>query len=144
MSNGVIAGYPMTSIHCILTGGKFHEVDSSEMDFRVAAGMAFSDGARKAKSLLLEPMMNVEVVIPEAYMGAVVGDLNSRRGKINGMVPRDKMTVVAVSVPLAEMFGYASALRNVSQGRAAFTMEFASYQPVPAAIAKKMLEKTKV
>lgn len=141
MTNGVVAGYPMTGIHCTLVGGKYHEVDSSEMDFRVAAGHAFSDGAKRAKSKLLEPIMNVEVVVPEVYMGAVVGDLNSRRGKINGMVPRNGMTVVAVTVPLAEMFGYANALRNVSQGRAVFTMEFARYQSMPAEVSRKLFAK---
>jgi elongation factor G len=103
--------------------------------------MAFQDGARKAKPIILEPIMNVEVVVPEAYLGAVVGDLNSRRGKINGMVPRNSVTVIAVSVPLSEMFGYANTLRNISQGRAVFTMEFARYLPVPAEVSTKMLEK---
>lgn len=141
MTNGVVAGYPMTGIHCTLVDGKYHEVDSSEMDFRIAASQAFQDGARRAKSILLEPIMNVEVVVPESYMGSVVGDLNSRRGKINGMVPRNDMTVIAVTVPLAEMFGYANALRNVSQGRAVFTMEFARYQAVPVEVSKKIFAK---
>lgn len=144
MENGVLAGYPMTGIHCELYDGSYHEVDSSEVAFRVAGSMAFQEGARKAGPILLEPIMDVEVVVPEAYMGAVVGDLNSRRGKINGMVPRDKATVIAVSVPLEEMFGYANALRNLSQGRAVFSMQFSKYLPVPSEVSKKMLENVKI
>ena len=144
MDNGVLAGYPMTGIHCELYDGSCHEVDSSEMAFRMAASLAFKDGTRKAEPMLLEPIMDVEVVVPGAYMGAVVGDLNSRRGKINGMVPRDEATIVAVSVPLSEMFGYANALRNISQGRAVFTMQFAKYQPVPSDVSKKMLDNVKI
>jgi elongation factor G len=138
--NGVLAGYPITGVHCQLRDGSFHEVDSSELAFKVAASMAFQDGARRAEPILLEPIMDVEAVVPEAYMGAVVGDLNSRRGKINGMVPRGDVTVVAVSVPLSEMFGYANTLRNISQGRASFTMQFSRYMPVPQEVSKKMLE----
>lgn len=144
MDNGVLAGYPMIGIHCELYDGSYHEVDSSEMAFRMAGSLAFKDGTRKAKPMLLEPIMDVEVVVPGAYMGAVVGDLNSRRGKINGMVPRDEATIVAVSVPLSEMFGYANALRNVSQGRAVFTMQFAKYQPVPSDVSKKMLDNVRI
>jgi elongation factor G len=144
MDNGVLAGYPMIGIHCELYDGSYHEVDSSEMSFRVAASMAFKDGTRRAEPILLEPSLDIEVVVPGAYMGAVVGDLNSRRGKINGMVPRDEATIVAVSVPLSEMFGYANALRNISQGRAVFTMQFAKYQPVPSEVSKKMLDNVKI
>jgi len=141
MENGILAGYPVVGVHCELYDGSYHEVDSSELAFKVAGSMAFQDGARKAKPILLEPVMNVEVIVPEAYLGAVVGDLNSRRGKINGMVPRDGMTVVAVCVPLSEMFGYANALRNISQGRAVFTMEFAKYSQVPVEVSMKISEK---
>ncbi len=144
MDNGVLAGYPMIGIHCVLYDGSYHEVDSSEMAFRMAGTLAFKDGARKAEPVLLEPIMDIEVVVPGTYMGAVVGDLNSRRGKINGMVPRDEATIVAVSVPLSEMFGYANALRNVSQGRAVFTMQFAKYQPVPSDVSKKMLDNVRI
>ncbi len=140
MNNGVLGGYPLVGIHCELYDGSYHEVDSSEMAFRIAGSMALQEGARKAGPVLLEPIMDVEVVVPEAYMGSVVGDLNSRRGKINGMVPRADVQVIAVSVPLSEMFGYANTLRNISQGRAVFTMEFARYAPVPEEVAKKMLE----
>jgi elongation factor G len=143
MTNGVLAGFPLTGIHCEVYDGSYHEVDSNEMAFRVAGSMAFQDGAKRAAPVLLEPIMDVEVVVPEAYMGAVVGDLNARRGKINGMVPRGDVTIVAVSVPLSEMFGYANTLRNISQGRAVFSMQFARYSPVPQEVSKKMLENVK-
>jgi len=139
MENGVLAGYPLTGIRCEIYDGSYHEVDSSELAFKVAGSMALQDGARRAGPVLLEPVMNVEVVVPDTYMGAVVGDLNSRRGKINGMVPRGEVTVIAVRVPLSEMFGYANTLRNISQGRAVFTMEFARYEKVPAEVSQKML-----
>ncbi|MBD3258007.1 elongation factor G, partial [candidate division GN15 bacterium] len=141
MNNGVLAGYPMTDIHCELYDGSYHEVDSSELAFKVAGSMAFQDGAKKARPVLLEPIMSVEVVVPETYTGAVVGDLNSRRGKISGMVPRGEVTVIAVNVPLSEMFGYMNTLRNISQGRAVFTMEFARYERIPEDVSKKMLDK---
>ncbi len=144
LDNGPLAGYPMTGVYCELYDGSYHEVDSNEMAFRVAGSMALQAAARKAGTVLLEPIMDVEVVVPEVYMGAVVGDLNSRRGKINGMVPREDATVVAVEVPLSEMFGYANTLRNITQGRAVFTMQFARYRPVPADVSKKMLEKVKI
>jgi elongation factor G len=144
MSGGILAGYPIIGIHCKLLDGSSHDVDSSEMAFRVAAFKAFQDGARKAKPVLLEPIMNVEVVVPEAYMGAVVGNLNTRRGKINGMRPRDDVTIIAVTVPLAEMFGYANALRNLSQGRAVFSMEFAKYRPVPADVTEKIFQGVRI
>ncbi len=144
MLNGVLAGYPITGISCELYDGSYHEVDSNEMAFKVAGSMAFQDGARKAGPILLEPIMDVEVVVPEAYMGSVVGDLNSRRGKINGMVPRNDVTVIAVTVPLSEMFGYANTLRNISQGRAVFTMQFAKYARVPEEVTQKMFEGVKI
>lgn len=144
MLNGILAGYPLTDIYCELYDGSYHEVDSNEMAFKVAGSMGFQAAARKASPILLEPIMDVEVVVPEAYMGSVVGDLNSRRGKINGMVPRKDVTVIAVSVPLSEMFGYANTLRNISQGRAVFSMQFAKYAQVPAEVSKKMLESVKI
>ena len=140
MDNGVLAGYPLTGIHCELYDGSYHEVDSSELAFKVAGSMALQDGAKKAGLVLLEPIMSVEVVVPEVYLGAVVGDLNTRRGKISGMLPRNEMTVVAVRVPLSEMFGYASTLRNITQGRAVFTMEFSHYDQVPSEVTKKMFD----
>ncbi len=144
MDSGSLAGYPVTGVHCELIDGSYHEVDSNEMAFHVAGSIAFQDGLKKAGAVLLEPIMDVEVVVPEVYTGAIVGDLNSRRGKINGMVPRAEATVVAVSVPLSEMFGYANTLRNISQGRAVFTMQFSKYKPVPAEVSKKMLEKVRI
>ena len=144
LTNGVLAGYPMTGIYCEVYDGSYHEVDSNDMAYRVAASIAFKDGAKRAAPVILEPIMDVEVSVPEAYMGAVVGDLNSRRGKINGMVPRADMTVVAVSVPLSEMFGYANTLRNISQGRAVFTMQFARYARVPEDVSKKMFENVRI
>ncbi len=141
MLNGILAGYPMTGVHCEVIDGSYHEVDSSEMAFKIAGSMAYQDGAKKAGPQILEPIMDVEVVSPEAYVGPVVGDLNSRRGKINGMVPRETVTVIASQVPLSEMFGYANTLRNISQGRAVFSMQFARYQPVPSEVSKKMIEK---
>ena len=144
MTNGVLAGYPLTGVYCEVYDGSYHEVDSNEMAFKIAGSMAFQNGAKKAKPKILEPIMDVEVVVPEAYMGSVVGDLNSRRGKINGMVPKTEATVIAVSVPLSEMFGYANTLRNISQGRAVFTMQFAKYSAVPAEVSKKMLEDIKI
>lgn len=144
LQNGILCGYPLTGIHMEIYDGSYHEVDSSEMAFKIAGSMALQDGCKKADPIILEPIMDVEVVVPEAYMGSVVGDLNSRRGKINGMVPRDTATVVSASVPLSEMFGYANTLRNVSQGRAVFSMQFARYQKVPNEVSKKMLESAKL
>jgi elongation factor G len=140
MTNGVLSGYPLTGVHCELIDGGYHEVDSNDLAFRVAGSMALQDGVRRARPVLLEPIMDVEVVVPETYVGAVVGDLNSRRGKINGMLPRADATVIAVSVPLSEMFGYANTLRNITQGRAVFTMEFSRYAQIPEEVSKKMLD----
>ncbi len=141
MENGVIAGYPMDNIKVTLLDGSYHEVDSSEMAFRIAAAMAFRDGASKAGPILLEPVMNVEVVVPEEYMGDVLSDLNSRRGKIEGVSHRADARVVAATVALNEMFGYATALRSLTQGRAVHTMLFASYAPIPQNIAKALIVK---
>jgi elongation factor G len=141
MENGVIAGYPMENIKVTLLDGSYHEVDSSEMAFRIAASMAFRDGASKAGPILLEPVMNVEVVVPEEYMGDVLADLNSRRGKIEGVSHRTDARVVAATVALSEMFGYATALRSLTQGRAVHTMLFASYAPIPQNVAKALIVK---
>lgn len=144
MSSGVLSGYPVIGVHCELLDGDYHEVDSNEASFRIAGYMGFQNGAKKASPVLLEPIVDVEVVVPEAYVGAVVGDLNSRRGKINGMLPRADATVIAVTIPLSEMFGYANALRNISQGRAVFSMEFSKYLPVPEEVAQKFFEHVKI
>ena len=141
MENGVIAGYPMDNIKVTLLDGSYHDVDSSEMAFRIAAAMAFRDGASKAGPILLEPVMNVEVVVPEEYMGDVLSALNSRRGKIEGVSHRTDARVVAATVALNEMFGYATALRSLTQGRAVHTMLFANYAPIPQNIAKALIVK---
>nr|MBN2276365.1 elongation factor G [candidate division Zixibacteria bacterium] len=138
MTNGVIAGYPLTGISVALINGSYHDVDSTDLAFEVAASVALRDAARKAKPVVLEPVMKVEVVCPEEYMGNVVGDLNQRRGKINGMVPRNNLQVISAMVPLAEMFGYATALRNLTQGRGIHTMQFSRYAPLPREISGKM------
>ncbi len=138
MSTGVIAGYPVTGIKTILYDGSYHSVDSSEMAYQIAASMALKDGIRRAKPVILEPIMKVEVICQDDYMGNVVGDLNLRRGKINGMVPRNKVQAITAMMPLAEMFGYATALRNLTQGRGAYTMEFSNYSPLPEDVSKKM------
>jgi elongation factor G len=144
MQTGVLAGYPMVDIKAALIDGSYHEVDSSEMAFKIAGSMAFKEGAKKASPVLLEPMMDVEVVVPEEYLGQVMGDLNSRRGRIRGFVPRKDAQVVAASVPLGEMFGYATTLRSLTQGRAIYTMQFSHYEPVPQNIAESLTETSKV
>ncbi len=141
MQNGVIAGYPLIGVKATLFDGSYHEVDSNEMAFKIAGSMALRDGAKIADPALLEPVMMVEVVTPEDYMGDVVGDLNRRRGMIHGMDENPAGKIVRASVPLGEMFGYATALRSASQGRATFTMEFANYAEVPASIAETIAKK---
>ncbi|HEX9829667.1 MAG TPA: elongation factor G [Bacteroidota bacterium] len=143
MRNGVLAGYPMEDIKVRLFDGSFHAVDSSEMAFKIAGSMGFKAAARKAGPVLLEPIMAVEVVTPEEYLGDVMGDLNSRRGKIEGMTPRKDAQVVRSLVPLAEMFGYATILRSMTQGRALYTMQFAHYEQAPRSIADQIIEKVK-
>jgi elongation factor G len=143
MRNGVLAGYPVEDVKVKLFDGSFHDVDSSEMAFKVAGSMAFKAGARKADPVLLEPIMGVEVVTPEEYMGDVIGDLNSRRGKISGMTPRKDAQVIKASVPLSEMFGYSTVLRSMTQGRAIYTMEISHYDEVPRSVADQIIEKVK-
>ena len=138
MEGGVLAGYSLVDVRAILTGGSSHDVDSSEMAFKIAGSIAFKDAARKAKPVLLEPIMEVEVVTPEDYMGDVIGNLNSRRGKVEGMEQRGTSHVVGAQVPLSEMFGYATDLRSRTQGRATYTMQFDSYQEVPKSIAEEI------
>ena len=143
MEAGVIAGYPLVKVKVTLYDGSFHDVDSSEIAFKVAGSMAFRDGALKADPVLLEPIMSLEVVTPEEYMGDVVGDLSSRRGKIAEMGQRGTAKVVSATVPLSEMFGYATDLRSRTQGRATFTMQFDSYEDVPDAITKEITASVK-
>jgi elongation factor G len=140
LENGVIAGYPMVDVKAELLDGSYHEVDSSELAFKIAGSMALQDGARRAKPTILEPVMDIEVVVPEEYMGDVIGDLNSRRGKIAGMVHRPDAIVIAAQAPLSEMFGYATTVRSLSQGRAVYTMQFAHYAPIPEALQEKMIQ----
>jgi len=141
MDNGVIAGYPVVNIQVTLYDGSFHEVDSSEAAFKVAGSMAFKDGVKKAAPVLLEPVMAVEVVVPEDFMGDVIGDLNSRRGRIEELGDRGNSKIVDAKVPLANMFGYATDLRSITQGRGNYTMELADYEEVPGNIAKEIIEK---
>jgi elongation factor G len=141
LKNGVIAGYPVVDVKVTLFDGSYHDVDSNEMAFKIAGSMGFKEGARKAKPVLLEPIMSVEVVTPEDYMGDVMGDLNRRRGLVQGMedIPTGKS--IKAEVPLGEMFGYATDLRSLSQGRASYTMEFAKYNEAPNNIAEAVIKK---
>ncbi len=139
LSGGVLAGYPLVDIRATLTYGSYHDVDSSEMAFKIAGSMALKKAARLASPCLLEPIMAVEVVMPDEYMGDVIGDLSSRRGKVEGMEQRGTSQVVRAQVPLAEMFGYATDLRSRTQGRATYTMQFHSYQEVPESVSKEII-----
>ena len=143
MNNGVLMGYPLVDIKATLIDGSYHPVDSSEISFKIAGSMALQDGVKKAGPVLLEPMMNVEVVVPEEYLGEVLGDLNGRRGQIAGIHPRQDAQVVAAKVPLGEMFGYATVLRSKTQGRAVYTMQFAYYQEVSKEESERILERVK-
>jgi elongation factor G len=143
LSTGVLAGYPLVDVKVTLTDGSYHEVDSSELAFKIAGSLALKSAAQKAKPVLLEPTMSVEVVTPQEFMGDVMGDLNSRRGHIAGMEPRGNAQVVGATVPLSAMFGYATDLRSMTQGRATFTMQFAHYAQVPASIAEEIVAKVR-
>jgi elongation factor G len=140
LANGVRAGYPIVDVRVTLVDGKYHDTDSSEIAFKVAGSLAFKEAARRAKPVLLEPIFAVEVVVPEEFMGDVIGDLNRRRGRVHGMEPRGNAQVVTGSVPLSEMFGYSTDLRSNTQGRATYTMVFESYEEVPPNIAEKVVE----
>jgi len=142
MENGVLAGYPMVDIRATLLDGQYHEVDSSEIAFKIAGSMAFREAAEKAKPILLEPVMEVEVVTPQEFMGEVIGDLNARRGKILSMENRAGAQVIESRVPLATMFGYATRLRSITQGRATYTMQFAAYEPVPQQIYEELMARS--
>jgi len=143
LENGVLAGYPMVDVKAELIYGSYHDVDSSEMAFKIAGSMAFKEAARKANPIILEPIMNVEVVCPAEYMGDILGDLSSRRGKIGGMIQRGEAQVIEASVPLSEMFGYSTRLRSQSQGRAVYSMEFSHYEEVPKSKAEEIISKGK-
>lgn len=141
MLSGVIAGYPMVDIRVILVDGSYHEVDSSEVAFKIAGSIGFKEGAQKASPAILEPFMKVEVVTPEEYMGDVIGDLNARRGKIEGIDSRGNTQTIRALIPLSEMFGYATDLRSQTQGRATYSMKFSHYEPVPAGISEAIRTK---
>jgi elongation factor G len=141
MKNGVIAGFPVVDVKVTLYDGSYHEVDSNEMAFKIAGSMGFKEGARKASPALLEPIMKVEVVTPEEYMGDVMGDLNRRRGMVQGMDESPTGKIIRAEVPLAEMFGYATDLRSATQGRASYSMEFGKYAEAPTNIAEAVIKK---
>jgi elongation factor G len=141
MQTGVLAGYPMEDVEVTLYDGSFHDVDSNEMAFKLAASMGFKEGCRKASPAILEPMMKVEVEVPEEYMGDVIGDLNRRRGQVNNMGDRAGNKIVDAFVPLAEMFGYSTDLRSATQGRATYAMEFDHYEEVPKNVSEEIIKK---
>ena len=139
LTSGVLAGYPVIGVKVELVDGSHHDVDSSEMAFKIAGSMALKEGIRRAKPVLLEPIMDVEVVTPADYMGDIMGDLSARRGKVGGMTDRSGARVIGASVPLGEMFGYSTTLRSMSQGRAVYTMQFANYDEVPKSKADEIV-----
>jgi elongation factor G len=143
MDSGVLAGYPVVDVKATLVYGSYHDVDSNEMAFKIAGSMAFKNAMQKAQPVLLEPVFAVEVVTPEEYMGDVIGDLNSRRGRIEGMEPRGNAQVITARVPLSEMFGYATAMRSMTQGRATYSMQFSRYDEVPKALAEEIVAGSK-
>jgi elongation factor G len=143
MEFGVLAGYPLVDVKVTLQDGAYHDVDSSELAFKIAGSMAFKEAARRANPVLLEPMMAVEVTTPEEFMGDVIGDLNSRRGQIQAMDERAGARVVKALVPLSEMFGYVGDLRSRTQGRANYSMEFDSYAQVPTNVATEIIAKSR-
>ena len=140
MKSGILAGYNVVDVRVELYDGSYHEVDSSEMAFKIAGSMAFKDAAKKAGPIILEPMMKVVVIVPEEYMGDVIGDLNSRRGQIQGMEDRNGAKQINARVPLSEMFGYVNDLRSKTQGRAMFTMEMDSYDEVPKSVSEEIIK----
>jgi elongation factor G len=141
LKGGILAGYEMVDVKAILYDGSYHDVDSSEMAFKIAGSMAFKEAARKASPVLLEPVMSVEVVTPEDYAGVIMGDLSSRRGRIEGMEHRAGSQVIKAIVPLAEMFGYATHMRSSTQGRAEYSMHFARYEEAPRSVAEEIIAK---
>ena len=143
MTSGVLAGYPMVDVRVKLVDGKYHDVDSSELAFKIAGIQAFKEAARKAKPCILEPIMSVEVVTPEDFMGDVMGDLSRRRGKLGQGESRGNAQVIRAQVPLSEMFGYATDLRSRTQGRATYTMQFDSYQQTPASVQEEIVARVR-
>jgi len=143
MKNGVLAGYPLLDVRATIVDGSYHDVDSSEMAFKVAGSLALKEAGKKCKPVLLEPMMKVEVVVPEEYMGDIMGDISSRRGRIEGMESRAGAQVIRGFVPLSEMFGYATNLRSRTQGRGNYTMTFDHYEEVPKSVSEEIIKKNK-
>ena len=143
LAGGIVAGYPMIDLKATLVDGSYHEVDSSEMAFKIAGSMAIKDGAAKADPAILEPVMKVDVTTPEDFMGDVIGTLNATRGHIEGIDEHGTSRVVRALVPLAEMFGYATELRSMTQGRATYSMEFSRYSEVPSSLASELIAKSK-
>lgn len=141
MRNGVIAGFPVVDVKVRLHYGSYHDVDSDEMSFKIAGSMGFREAARKANPAILEPLMSVEVVTPEEYLGDILGDLSSRRGMIHGMTARKDAQVIKAHVPLSEMFGYATRMRSMTQGRAIYTMQFSHYAEAPKHVSDEIIEK---
>ncbi len=141
LKNGPLAGYPIEDIKVTLTYGSYHDVDSNEMAFKIAGSMAIKDAVKKAKPKLMEPIMSLEVVMPEDYLGTVMGDATKRRGTVGGFNPRNNAQVLTADIPLSEMFGYATDLRSITQGRAVFTMQFNNYATVPNSIQEQIMEK---
>jgi len=140
MSKGILAGYPVVDVRVTLYNGSFHEVDSSEGAFKIASSMAFQKSAKQAKPILLEPIMDIEVLIPQEFLGDITGDLNSKRAKIEKMEDRNNIKVIKAKIPLAEMFGYATQIRSMTQGRGTFTMEFNYYEKVPSNVTQEIIE----
>jgi elongation factor G len=141
MTTGVLAGYPIDDVLIDLYDGSYHDVDSNEMAFKIAGSMAFKDAAKKAHPILLEPVMRVEVTVPEEYMGDVIGDITSRRGHLQSMEARGGTQVINSRVPLSEMFGYATDLRSRTQGRGAYSMHFDRYEPAPSSVSDEVIKK---
>ena len=140
LRNGVLAGYPVVDVKVELVDGSYHDVDSSELAFKIAGSMAIKNALKSAGSILLEPIMEVEIIVPEEYMGDVIGDMNSRRGKVSGILPRKDAQVIEAFVPLSDMFGYATNLRSLTQGRAIYSMQFDHYASIPQNIAEDIIE----
>jgi len=143
MTRGILAGYPMVDVSVDLYDGSFHDVDSSEIAFKIAASMAFQDGAKQAKPVILEPIMNVEVVVPEQFMGDITGSLSGKRGAIESMEDRGMNKAIHAKVPLSEMFGYTTSLRSMTEGRGSMTMEFDHYEVVPNNVAQDIIASRK-
>jgi elongation factor G len=141
MDSGILAGYALRDVHVKLVDGSFHQVDSSEIAFKIAGSMAFRSACSKASLVLLEPVMRVEVTVPDEYMGDVIGELNSRRGRIRNLEPRQGLQVIQAHLPMAEMFGYATDLRSATQGRGNYTMHFHQYEEVPKTIGEELVAK---